>query len=247
MTSSTTPELSNVKKSGVSRVHDPSLLPKLLFSLLHFCSVLVCMYLVWGSGLEALSGSLGRDEVVIDMNRAQLLLGAACLYWIRHTVTLFYLLVRRVDWGEVIGLSVFIFCFEVGLCIVGGGIFKMSELPLGHLDVFAGALLIIGSYINTGSEMQRKWWKQNPDNRGRCYTEGMFKWSMHINYLGDVLLFSGWCLLTATWWTIALPIFMALSFVFYHIPGLDEYLAERYGEEFIEYANQTKKLIPFIY
>jgi protein-S-isoprenylcysteine O-methyltransferase Ste14 len=50
---------------------------------------------------------------------------------------------------------------------------------------------------------------------------------MHINYFGDTVLFTGWCLLTATWWT--------------------PYLEERYGDELIEYAKKTKKFMPFIY
>ncbi len=40
---------------------------------------------------------------------------------------------------------------------------------------------------------------------------------------------------------------MGLSFVYMHIPGLDSYLAERYGDEFKAYAEKTRKFIPFIY
>ncbi len=31
------------------------------------------------------------------------------------------------------------------------------------------------------------------------------------------------------------------------IPRLENYLMERYGKEFAEYARETKKFIPFIY
>jgi protein-S-isoprenylcysteine O-methyltransferase Ste14 len=40
---------------------------------------------------------------------------------------------------------------------------------------------------------------------------------------------------------------MTLNFVFFIIPRLDKYLANKYGEEFKEYAGRTKKLIPGIY
>lgn len=71
--------------------------------------------------------------------------------------------------------------------------------------------------------------------------------SMHINYFGDVVLFTGWALLTATIWTLGLPLLMLLMFIFMHIPPLDEYLAERYGDEFKAYQSKTKRLIPFVW
>ena len=70
---------------------------------------------------------------------------------------------------------------------------------------------------------------------------------MHINYFGDSVSFTGWAILTATWWTFLLPLLMTAMFIFMHIPGLDLYLAERYGEPFKEYAAHTKKFMPFVY
>ena len=40
---------------------------------------------------------------------------------------------------------------------------------------------------------------------------------------------------------------MTLMFVFYHIPALDRYLADRYGAEFSAYAARTAKFVPGIY
>ena len=40
---------------------------------------------------------------------------------------------------------------------------------------------------------------------------------------------------------------MAGMFIFFHIPGLDSYLDEHYGEEFKIYAKKTKRFVPFIY
>ena len=90
-------------------------------------------------------------------------------------------------------------------------------------------------------------WKKDPANKGKLYTRGLFKYAMHINYFGDVLLFSGWALLTTQPWTLLLPLCMALSFIYFHIPGLDQYLATRYGQAFQDYTKRTKKLIPGIY
>ncbi len=235
------------KRAGIDRYRHPSYLPKVGFFLLHMGSLVLCAWVVCGGAIETLGGWIGQTWTATDSVRGGLLLGAAFLYWVRHSVTLFYLLVRKVEWGEVIGLSIFMLLFEVGFCAVGVGAFRDQAVPLGLLDGMAIALLLFGSFLNTGSEVQRKWWKRHPKNKGHCYTKGLFAWSMHINYFGDTVLFTGWCLLTMGWWTLALPALMAASFIFHHIPGLDAYLEDRYGDEFVDYAKQTKKFIPLVY
>ncbi|MBL90574.1 MAG: hypothetical protein CMH56_02010 [Myxococcales bacterium] len=235
------------KNAGIDRTHDASTVPKIAFCLFHFLSLLLCVWIVRGEGTTLIGAWLGQERVSQNVHRGSLLLGVAALYWVRHAVTLFYLLVRKVAWGEVLGLSCFILFFEVGLCLVAMGLWGTAPSTFGLLDGFALGLVLSGSFLNTGSEVQRKWWKRDPNNEGRCYTGGLFAWSMHINYFGDTLLFTGWCLLTGAWWTLSLPLFMALSFVCFHIPGLDAYLAERYGEDFQAYSRTTKKFIPFIY
>jgi protein-S-isoprenylcysteine O-methyltransferase Ste14 len=206
------------KKGAIDRSHDTSLLPKAGFFVLHLGSIVLCLYMVWGAGIETVGGWLGQTWTVTDPVRGQLLVAVASLYWVRHSVALFYLLVRKVEWGEVFGLSLFMVSFEVAFCVLAAGALRDQAIVFGL-----------------------------PENKGHCYTEGLFAWSMHINYFGDTVLFTGWCLLTANWWTLALPILMAASFIFFHIPGLDTYLADRYGDEFVEYASKTKKFMPFVY
>jgi len=217
-------------KGGVNRSHAPSLMQKASFTGLHFASLAVCVAIAFGVDLA-------------NPTRAKVLVMVAALYFARHLVTLFYLLMRRVDWGEVLGLSVFMAAFEIGFVWLGG----QSSAPFGALDALGLGLLAFGSYLNTGSEVQRKWWKVDPANKGHCYTLGLFRHSMHINFFGDVVLFSGWALLTANLWALGLPFLMGLMFAFMHIPSLDAYLAKRYGDEFIAYAAKTKKLIPYVY
>ncbi len=127
------------------------------------------------------------------------------------------------------------------------GAFRDDSIGAGLSDLIALVLFLFGSWLNSFSEMQRKWWKADPANTGHCYTEGLFAYSMHINYFGDTVLFAGWCLFTGNMWLLGIPLLMGLSFVFFHIPGLDSYLADRYGEEFRVYSQKTRKFIPFVY
>ncbi len=222
--------MNEATKAGVNRSHAPSFVQKMSFATLHLA-------VLFASAAVAFSADLANPA------RAKALVLVAALYFSRHMITLFYLLVRRVDWGEVLGLSAFMATFEVGFVWLAG----QSSAAFSALDVLGLGLLAFGSYLNTGSEVQRKWWKADPAHKGHCYTLGLFRYSMHINFFGDVVLFSGWALLTANLFALGLPLLMALMFIFLHIPGLDAYLAKRYGNEFTAYASKTKKLIPFVY
>ena len=240
-------QYSKSNKAGVNRAHGRSVGQKWTFAIGHFIIILICARLIYRNGWTALGHAFGKAWHLADFYRAQLLLACAFIYWLRHVITLFYLLARKVEWSEVFGLLGFIGFFEIGLVLIGGGAFRDHSINIGLLDLVAFVLYFLGSYLNSFSEIQRKWWKADPANKRRCYTEGLFGYSMHINYFGDTVLFSGWCLFTYNFWVMGFPILMGCTFVFFHIPGLDLYLAERYGEEFNIYSENTKKFIPFIY
>ena len=70
---------------------------------------------------------------------------------------------------------------------------------------------------------------------------------MHINYFGDIVLFTGLAMTTHSLSMLVIPLIMALNFVFNIIPSLDRYLEKKYKDEFSDYAGRTKKLIPLIY
>ncbi|MGR3760943.1 methyltransferase family protein [Roseobacteraceae bacterium NS-SX3] len=219
---------------GVSRDHAPSLAPKIAFAALHALIIAVCGWLAFGAKLP-------------DPARAALLFGCAVLYFARHLLTLFVLLKRRVAYSEALGLAAFMAVFEIGFLLLGGGALRGTAQPFGALDAVALGLVLLGSALNSGSELQRWAWKRRPGSTGHCYTGGLFAHSMHINYFGDTVLFTGWAMLTHSALAFAVPLFMAAGFVFYHIPALDAYLAERYGAEFRAYAARTAKFIPYVY
>lgn len=220
---------------GVNRSHDRSFPQKLTFALLHGCIVALCIWLAFGP----------FDWP--NPMRAGLLAFCALLYWARHCVTLFVLLKRQVAYAEVFGLLIFIACFEIGFTLLGAGILTEAPTPLGGKDWIAFALVLLGSYLNTGSEVQRWRWKKHPSSKGHCYTGGLFGYATHINYFGDSVLFIGWAMLAASIYAWVIPIFVIAGFVFFHIPALDAYLSKRYGSEFEDYASKTAKLVPFVY
>lgn len=71
----------------------------------------------------------------------------------------------------------------------------------------------------------------------------LFKCAIHINYMGEIILFSGIALVANSLELAIIPGSMAYIF----IPLKESYLKDKYGNEFNNYKAKTKKLIPLIY
>ena len=178
-----------------------------------------------------------------NVGRHVVLLACAVIYVLRAAATLFVFVKRKIPWweaawgGGLIGFVLFAFLSD-GL---------RTPQPLGFVDVAGALLYLTGSYLGTASEYARYVWKARPENQGHLYEEGLFQYSRHINYFGDLLLFGGFAVLTRQVWAGIVPLIMGLNFVLFLIPAHDAYLASRYGAEFEANARRTKKLIPLVY
>jgi len=193
--------------------------------------------------IEELSSFLKPYAINGDFKRQVVLMFCLVFYVSRLVVTVFVFLKRKMAWSEMILVSTLMSFALFSFVKVGGN----SNQPIGGLDYFSLLLYLIGSWLNTFSEYTRYLWKNHDENKGHLYTKGLFKYSMHINYFGDVVLFIGFAMLTRHLSMVFIPIAMALNFLFFIIPRLDTYLSNKYGEEFKTYAEKTKKIIPGIY
>jgi len=165
------------------------------------------------------------------------------MMYIRMNLTTFYLLKRKIQIDEFFGVLIAYFTYQIAFVLLGG----WNTTPIGILD-YAGILLFIfGSYINTYSELQRKRFKKDPDNKGKLYTLGLFRFARHINYFGDICWVIGWAIITHNIWSGLIPIALTLGFIFFFIPELSSYLDKKYKEEYADWKNKTKSLFPYIY
>lgn len=104
--------------------------------------------------------------------------------------------------------------------------------PAGAQPFLASAwwLFFIGLSVETTAEVQRKTFKDQPHNRNKAFTGGLFAWARHINYGG----YSIWKSATATAacgylygaFTLA---WLIGEFRRRAIPELDQYCAQRVG------------------
>ena len=222
--------------------HKFSLLPKCFFMTAIITASLLAGYLMF-KDVNGLASWLKPYAINGNFTRQVILMVCMLFYISRLFITSFVFLKRKMGWGETILVSSLMSFALFLFARVGGN----SHSPLNILDYLGLILFLGGSWINTYSEYTRYIWKKNDINKGKLYTDGLFKYSMHINYFGDIILFSGLALITQNFSILIVPLFMALNFVFFLIPSLDRYLERKYGDEFKEYANRTKKLIPRIY
>lgn len=122
--------------------------------------------------------------------------------------------------------------------------------------LIAGLLLFGGGLaLETLADWQKFKWKSDPANAGRFMGPvGLFAYSRHPNYFGEMCVWAGLWVMTgpAVWarfpWTIASPLFTFYLLRFLSgIPPLERGWAERYGGQpaYEQYKAATNLLLPW--
>ena len=222
--------------------HSPSILAKVLLSASILAGTLVSAALTSGYA-DLLINLLKYEKVEGNIYRQIIILSCCLIYFFRFTICMFVFVRRKISWFEG-GLVSFLFFMMFYLFVVSAG--SHTE-PIGLIDIVGIFLFLAGSYINTLADYQRFAWKREMENKGRLYTKGLFKYSMHVNYFGDSVSYVGLALITLELVCLFVSIGIVVNFIVIQIPMLDKHLSKKYGDEFDDYAKQTKKFIPFVY
>ncbi|MEE9426597.1 MAG: DUF1295 domain-containing protein [Paracoccaceae bacterium] len=216
---------------------------KLLVTALEIALIIISAMIMFGPWGTTLADLIGWTQPASAPTRRYLILAFSVIILIRMVFTMFYLMKRNLPWSEAFTVP-----FAFALYYVGFAVLVLpATSPLGIIDYLAIALFLIGCYLNTGSELQRHRFKQLPENKGKLFTGGLFAWSMHINFFGDLLWVAAYAIITQNIWSALIVLLLLSLFAFFNVPKLDEYLAERYSDEFPDYAARTKKLIPLVW
>lgn len=125
------------------------------------------------------------------------------------------------------------------------GIEQTLSLPV----VLGTVMYVTGILTETVSEIQRKTFKDDPKNKGKICNTGMWGWARHANYAGYTVWRSGYCLAAGGWFAAAgMAAWHAWTFYKRSIPILDDYMSDRYGEQWKKYkADVPYMLFPGIY
>ena len=224
-------------------VRDASMTQRITAVVLEVVWLAVVWWLLFGGGLATAGGWFGWTWTPGNPVRRVCLAVALSIYVVRLFFTMFVYLKRGVTWAEVFTVAPWILCIDLLLAVSGA----KNPTAFSMTGVYGFVLFALGSWMNSYAEHTRHVWKKQPENRGCLYTEGLFRYSRHPNYCGDLLSFFGLCMIAGTWLTVLIPALMLAGFVFVNVPALDDHLRDRYGASFEEYARRTPKLIPFLY
>lgn len=149
-----------------------------------------------------------------------------------------------------VGLAVQVYAYNQVLDLIWALVscYAMAPGPLGPLQYAVLALNLLGGFLETYSEVQRKRFKDAPHNAGKLHTTGLFSVVQHINYLGYILWRLSLGLGTGSLLAALVSLHNLADFYFRGVPALQAYLQSRYAAQKIEYDRKTPyKLIPYIW
>ncbi|MBK8490723.1 MAG: DUF1295 domain-containing protein [Saprospirales bacterium] len=118
--------------------------------------------------------------------------------------------------------------------------------PIGLLDFLGVLVTLTGIAFEFFSDNQRYKWAKDPANKGKVFTGGLWGWSRHPNYFGEVTFWIGLGILglaadLSYWWTIIGCVAMWAMFHFITLPMMEKrQLANKQG-----YAEATKGVSKF--
>lgn len=224
-------------------VHDTSRAPRVTLALCGAVCVAGVWWMLFAGGLQTIGHWCGKSWMPGDLVRRTWLAVELSIYYIRILFTEFVFLKRGMGWSEAFTIAPWLLLVYLMLAIAGG----TEAAFFGAAGYIGIALFLAGSWMNSYAEYARHVWKQRPENAGKLYTAGLFRYTRHPNYFGDLVLFAGLCVTSGAWITAIIPLLMLAFFVFINVPLLDAHLHDHYGAAFDAYARRTPKLIPFVY
>ncbi|MDX2414633.1 MAG: DUF1295 domain-containing protein [Bacteroidales bacterium] len=119
---------------------------------------------------------------------------------------------------------------------------------LVFLDYLGIVIWLIGFVFESVGDYQLSRFKKNPDNKGKVFDKGLWKYTRHPNYFGDIAV---WCsfavfsVASGNYWNIAGSLIM--TFLIIRVSGvflLEKTLNDK-KPEYKEYIRKTSAFIPW--
>ena len=135
-----------------------------------------------------------------------------------------------------------------GLAVITGG----TREPLGIIGYVGIAVWLIGMTIEIVADRQKSAFKADPANEGKFINVGLWAWSRHPNYFGEIVLWTGIAIIAIPvlqgwqWATLISPVFVTFLLTKVSgVPMLEDKADERWGgqDDYEEYKRNTPVLI----
>ena len=124
---------------------------------------------------------------------------------------------------------------------------------LGLFALIGFLVWVSGFAIEVVADTQKSRFRANPDNKGKFIQTGLWAWSRHPNYFGEIMLWIGVAVIALPtlqgwlWITLLSPVFVTLLLTrISGVPMLEKRADEKWGgQEYYEaYKERTPVLIP---
>ena len=134
------------------------------------------------------------------------------------------------------------------LAIITGG----AREPLGVVGIVGIAVWLIGIVIEIAADSQKSSFKSDPANKDKFINVGLWAWSRHPNYFGEIVLWTGIAIIAVPvlqgwqWATLISPVFVAFLLIKVSgIPLLEAKADERWGgqDDYENYKRKTSELV----
>jgi steroid 5-alpha reductase family enzyme len=120
---------------------------------------------------------------------------------------------------------------------------------MGALDWAGLTLWIFGFGWEVIGDHQLRRFKEKRGNKGHVLRTGLWRYSRHPNYFGDIMLWAGFWLMTVSipggWVTFIGPLFLTILLVRIRaIPLLEKHFSA--NPEYLAYQKSTNMLFPWV-
>ncbi len=159
----------------------------------------------------------------------------------------------RANWKRFPKLQayVYVFVLQGGLMFLLGAasmLLVYTPTTWNYLSLIGIGIWAFGYIFEAVADKQLRLFVSNPDNKGKIMNQGLWKYSRHPNYFGEVTMWWGiflyTLLLTGLTWSIITPITITLLIVFVSgIPLTEKHFAG--APLWDEYKRRTSPLIPW--
>ena len=130
---------------------------------------------------------------------------------------------------------------------------SVQREDLGWVAIVGIAVWLAGFAIEAVADYQKSQFKKDPANEGRFISEGLWAWSRHPNYFGEITLWTGVAIMAIPilsgwrWVVLISPVFVYILLTrISGVPMLEKRADERWGDEpeYQEYKESTPVLFP---
>jgi steroid 5-alpha reductase family enzyme len=213
---------------------------------------------VWGLGFVLIAGYLFPNNAAL---RQWIMLFCVSIWGIRLALHIGIRNIKKTEdfrykaWRDIWGrwfylrsfLQIYVLQGAIMLCVASPiwVVMKNDNPSLNVLDGVGVCFFIAGFLMESIADWQLSRFKANPHNKGKVMQSGLWRYSMHPNYFGEVILWWGLGLVAASVSVVGLLGSVLITLLILKVSGIPM-LAQKQAlnPDFKAYAQKTSVFFP---